>query len=63
MVNTIVERYSIILMQLLIISSLKSVSRYVLYRGASIMIRIILLGECIVAALSGAITLLKIDQK
>ena len=51
MVNTIVELHSIILMQLLIISSLKSVSRYVSYREASIAIRIVSWGECIVAAL------------
>ena len=51
-VNTIVEHYSIILMQLLIISSLKSVSRYVSYREANIAIRIVSWGECIVAALS-----------
>ena len=38
-------------MQLLIISSLKSVSRYVSYREASIAICIVLWGECIVAAL------------
>ena len=47
MVNT----GSIILMQLLIISSLKSVSWYVSYREASIAIHIVLWGECIVAAL------------
>ena len=51
MVNTIVDLHSIILMQLLIISSLKSVSRYVSYREASIAIRIVSWGECIVAAL------------
>ena len=51
MVNTIVEHHSIILMQLLIISDLKSVSQYVSYREASIVIRIVSWGECIVAAL------------
>ena len=51
MVNTIVEHHSIILMQLLIISNLKSVSQYVSYREASIAIRIVSWGECIVAAL------------
>ena len=38
-------------MQLLIISSLKSVSRYVSYREARIAIRIVSWGDCIVAAL------------
>ena len=52
MVNTgIVELHSIILIQLLIISSLKSVSRYVSYREASIAIRIVSWDECIIAAL------------
>ena len=50
MVNTIVELHSIILMQLLIISSLKSVSWYVSYREASIVIRIVSWGERIAAA-------------
>ena len=45
------EHHSIILMQLLIISSLKRLSRYVSYREASIAIRIVSWGECIVAAL------------
>ena len=45
------EHHSIILMQLLIISTLKRVSRYVLYREASIAIRIVSWGEGIVAAL------------
>ena len=48
---TIVEHHCIILVQLLIISSLKSVSRYVSYREASIAIRIVSWGECIIAAL------------
>ena len=41
MVNTIVELHSKILMRLLIISNLKSVSRYVSYHEASIVIRIV----------------------
>ena len=36
LVNTIVEHHCIILMQLLIISSLKKVSRYVSYREVSV---------------------------
>ena len=52
--NTIVEHHCIIRMQLLIISSLKRVSRYVSYREASIAIHIVSWGECIVAALIGA---------
>ena len=51
LVNTIVEHHCIILMQLLIISCLKSVSRYVSYCEASFAIRIVSWGECIVAAL------------
>ena len=47
----IVELHRTILMQLLIISSLKSVSRYVSYSEASIAIRIVSWGECTVAAL------------
>ena len=46
------EHHSIILMQLLIISSLKRISQYVLYREASIAIPIVSWGECIFAALS-----------
>ena len=45
------EHHSKILIRLLIISSLKSVSRYVSYREASIAISIVSWGECIVAAL------------
>ena len=51
MVNTIVELHGLSLMQLLIISSLTSVSRYVSYCEASIAISIVSWGECIVAAL------------
>ena len=51
LVNTIVE-HCIILMQLLIISSLKSISRYVSYHEASMVICIVSWGECIVAALA-----------
>ena len=54
MVNTIVELHSIILMQLLIISSLKSISQYVSYREASIVICIVSWGERIVAALANS---------
>ena len=38
-------------MQLLIISSLKCISRYIWYFEASIAIRIVSWGECIIAAL------------
>ena len=36
MVSTLIDHHSIILMQLLIISSLKSVSRYISYREVSV---------------------------
>ena len=51
MVSTLVDHHSIIHMQLLIILSLKSISRYILYHEASFMICIVSWGECIVAAI------------
>ena len=51
MVNNLVDHHSIILVQLLIILSLKSVLWYELYHEASITICIVLWEECIVAAL------------
>ena len=50
MVSTLVDQHSIILMQLLIISSLKSVLRYVSYHEATIAMRIVWWGECNIAA-------------
>ena len=49
LVSILVDHNSIILMHILIISSLKSVSRYVSYRETSIAIRTVSWGECIIA--------------